>query len=140
MRVPEPADEDDLHEQHEINVTPFIDVMLVLLIIFMMAAPLSTLEIPLQLPSSRSATPPEPAPPLQLSLGTDGVLRLGREPVPLAELGRVLDARGGRDPERPVLLAADRDVGYPQVIAVLDQLRAHGYYRVGLVVQETTAP
>ncbi|WP_343238760.1 biopolymer transporter ExbD [Stenotrophomonas sp. 24(2023)] len=142
MHLPEGNDDDDtaLPEQHDINVTPFIDVMLVLLIIFMVAAPLSTVDIAVQLPASRTAAATPPDPPLQLALSADGSLRLQQQVVAPGDLGRLLDARSGGDRNRSVLLAADRQVAYQQVIAVLDQLRMQGYLRVGLVAQDAAAP
>src|ERR1700709_2008937 len=84
---------DELVENHEINVTPFIDVMLVLLIIFMVAAPLATVDIKVDLPASTSKPAPRPEKPLFLSVKTDQSLYLGDDKVSREQLGQVLDAK-----------------------------------------------
>ena len=85
--------DDDLAENHEINVTPFIDVMLVLLIIFMVAAPLATVDIKVDLPASTAKPAPRPEKPVFLSVKADQRLYLGEEPVSVEALGPTLDAR-----------------------------------------------
>src|SRR3954447_1648041 len=91
--------DDSLAELHEINVTPFIDVMLVLLIIFMVAAPLATVDIAVDLPASTAQPQPRPDKPLYLTLKSDLTLAIGDDVVPRAGLGPTLDAaaRGEKD-------------------------------------------
>jgi biopolymer transport protein ExbD len=125
--------DDDLEETHEINVTPFIDVMLVLLIIFMVAAPLATVDVNVDLPASTAAPTERPDRPLFLTLREDLSLALGEEEVSRAGLGAALDAFTDGDREERVFLRADRAVGYGDVIEIMNVLRAAGYLSVGLV-------
>src|SRR5499426_3003519 len=85
-------DDDDFAEAHEINVTPFIDVMLVLLIIFMVAAPLSTVDLPVDLPSSTASPQKKPDKPLYVTIKADLAVAIGETPVKRVELIRALDA------------------------------------------------
>ncbi|MFA5581347.1 MAG: TonB system transport protein ExbD [Paracoccaceae bacterium] len=132
--------EDDLAENHEINVTPFIDVMLVLLIIFMVAAPLATVDVNVDLPAS-SATPQErPDEPLYLTLESDLSLSLGNDPVGPDGLAAALLAATGGDRETRIFLRADRAVAYGELMETMNLLRAEGYLKIALVGLETTAP
>src|SRR5262245_62818633 len=85
---------DDLAESHEINVTPFIDVMLVLLIIFMVAAPLSTVDVPVDLPVASAKQTPRPDKPLFVTVKADLSLAIGNDPVAGGGLGGALDEIG----------------------------------------------
>jgi biopolymer transport protein ExbD len=125
-------DEDDT-ELSEINVTPFIDVMLVLLSVFMVAAPLSTVDVPVNLPGSSAPTTERPVDPLWLTFTVERTLLLDDAPVESAALGPALDARTGGDRDRPVFLRADRSVDYGALMGVLDALRAAGYLKIALV-------
>ncbi|MFE3838488.1 TonB system transport protein ExbD [Pseudogemmobacter sonorensis] len=130
-------DDDDGDEMSEINVTPFIDVMLVLLIVFMIAAPLSTVDVPVNLPGSSAPPQERPEEPVWLSLGADGVLSLGNDPVELAALAAALEARTGGDRTTAIFLRGDRDIPYGELMTVLDGLRNAGYLKVALVGLES---
>ncbi|MBB6309624.1 TonB system transport protein ExbD [Xanthobacter tagetidis] len=124
---------DDLVETHEINVTPFIDVMLVLLIIFMVAAPLATVDVKVDLPTSNAQPQPRPEKPLFLSVKKDLTLSLGDDAVVRTDLGRALDGRTGTDRQQRVFVRADKAVPYGDVMEVMNLLRGAGYLKVALV-------
>jgi biopolymer transport protein ExbD len=128
---------DELEENHEINVTPFIDVMLVLLIIFMVAAPLATVDVNVDLPASTAAAAPRPDKPVYLTLKEDLTLALGNETVPRQTFAAVLDQQTGGEKETRIFLRADKMVGYGELMEVMNLLRAAGYLKIALVGLET---
>src|SRR6201996_8099195 len=128
-------DDDDFGETHEINVTPFIDVMLVLLIIFMVAAPLSPVDLPVALPSSTATPQKKPDKPTYVSIKPDLTLAIGESAVKRAELISTLNAAAESNPERLVFVRADRGVAYGDLMDVLELLR-RGNYRMKLVTLE----
>ncbi|CDX46574.1 membrane spanning protein in TonB-ExbB-ExbD complex [Mesorhizobium plurifarium] len=129
---------DDLEEAHDINVTPFIDVILVLLIIFMVAAPLATVDVNVDLPGSTATPAPRPETPLFLTLKSDLSLAIGNDSVPRPAFAGVLDTRTKGDRQTRIFLRADRKVGYGDLMEVMNLLRAAGYLKVALVGLETT--
>lgn len=131
--------EDDLAEAHEINVTPFIDVMLVLLIIFMVAAPLATVDVNVDLPVSNAPAARRPDAPVWLSVGPDLSLSLGNDPVAPEALAAALDAAAGGDHEARIFLRADKAVAYGDLMAVMNTLRAAGYLRIALVALDPSS-
>jgi biopolymer transport protein ExbD len=132
----ERGESDDLAETHDINVTPFIDVMLVLLIIFMVAAPLATVDLPVNLPVSTSQPQPRPDKPIFLTLKADGTLAIGDQPVARRGIAAMLDAISGHERGQRVYLRADRSLRYGDVMEMMDALRAAGYAKVALVALE----
>ncbi|WP_299840823.1 TonB system transport protein ExbD [uncultured Paracoccus sp.] len=124
---------DDLTEAHEINVTPFIDVMLVLLIIFMVAAPLATVDVNVDLPVSNAPSSGRPEAPVWLTVGPDLSLSLGNDVIAPGALAAALTAATGGDPETRLFLRADQAVPYGQLMGVMNQLRDAGYLKIALV-------
>ena len=129
-------DDSDFAESHEINVTPFIDVILVLLIIFMVAAPLSTVDLPIDLPSSTASPQKKPDKPTYVSIKSDLTLAIGEDLVKRVDLVRSLDAMADANKDRFIFLRADRAVPYGELMDVLEILRAGGYARIKLVALE----
>ena len=121
----------------EINVTPMVDVMLVLLIIFMVSAPLLTVGVPIDLPQSQARSLDQDKEPLALSVQADGKVFLQNAEVPLdelvAKLKAITDARGGAD-ER-IYVRGDKTVNYGTVMQVMGRLSAAGFRRVALVTE-----
>ncbi len=135
--IGEGLDEDDLQENHEINVTPFIDVMLVLLIIFMVAAPLATVDVNVDLPASTATPAPKPDKPLYVTVKDDLSLAIGQDTVARAAFQQGLSQATGGDKEQRVFLRADRAVAYGDLMDVMNLLRGAGYLKVALVGLET---
>src|ERR1700722_11375976 len=137
-------DDNDFAETHEINVTPFIDVILVLLIIFMVAAPLSPVDLRVPLPSSTATPTKKPDKPTYVSIKPDLAVAIGETLVKRVDLVRSLDAMADAGKDRFIFLRADRAVPYGELMDVLEILRAGGYAKIKLValegVPEATAP
>lgn len=134
----------DLGQNSEINVTPFVDVMLVLLIIFMVAAPLATVSIALDLPPAIPPDPNQPKPkePTFISVQKSGAIFIADkqsslENLPL-DVTDAMKAKGitGNFTEERVFVRADADVMYEQFMAVLNQLQANGFYKIGLINED----
>jgi len=129
-------DLDESGEMHDINVTPFIDVMLVLLIIFMVAAPLATVDVRVDLPASTAHSQPRPPKPVFLSVKADNQMFLGDDLVTAANLGAMLSQLTQGDKQTTIFFRADKTVDYATIMSVMDNLRSAGYLKVGLVGEE----
>jgi biopolymer transport protein ExbD len=128
---------DELTEVHDINVVPFIDVMLVLLIIFMVAAPLATVDVPVDLPASTAQPQQRPPKPIYLTLKADGTLALGDNPIARADLPGALESASGGNKDERIFLRGDKAVPYGDVMVLMNDLRNTGYLKVALVGMET---
>jgi biopolymer transport protein TolR len=117
----------------EINVTPFVDVMLVLLIIFMVAAPLLTVGVPIELPETRAKPLQGDNEPLTVSVKQDGRLFLQNSEVGLDTLTPKLVAIAKNGYEERIFVRADKAVGYGDVMRVMGELNRAGFRRIGLV-------
>ncbi|MGO9006073.1 MAG: TonB system transport protein ExbD [Beijerinckiaceae bacterium] len=122
-----------LDETHDINVTPFIDVILVLLIIFMVAAPLSTVDINVDLPTATAEPAPRPDKPLFLTIKADRSLDLGEQPVTRATLASALDTASAGDKTKRIFMRGDKSIPYGDVMEMMNLLRAAGYLKIALV-------
>ena len=129
---------DEIGEIADINVTPFIDVTLVLLIIFMVAAPLSTVDIAVDLPVSNAAVQPRPDKPVFLTVRRDRTLALGETTIPLESLQARLDGETGHNRDRRLFLRADKGLSYGDLMGVMNGLRNAGYLKIALVGLEDT--
>ncbi|MFC7473649.1 ExbD/TolR family protein [Dankookia sp. GCM10030260] len=128
-------DGDDARPVAEINVTPLVDVMLVLLVIFMVTAPMLTAGIQVDLPRAAAARLAPPEPPLELGLTRAGELFLGKEPVAEPALEPRLVALHAESPDRALHLRADRGIEYGEVLRIMALVQRAGIQRVALVSQ-----
>jgi biopolymer transport protein ExbD len=117
-------------------VTPFIDVMLVLLIIFMVAAPLSTVDLPVDLPTATAIPDRKPDKPTYVTIQADLAVAINETPVKRVDLVRSLDAMSANEKNQRILLRADRGVPYGELMDVLERLRLGGYSKIALVALE----
>ena len=117
----------------EMNVTPMVDVMLVLLIIFMVAAPLATVDIQVNLPAATAEPQPRPDKPLYITLRSDLSVSVGNEPISRDQLGAALEAETKGDKDARIFLRADKGVPYGEVIEIMNLLRGSGFLKVALV-------
>ena len=128
------ASGDELYQpQAEINVTPLVDVMLVLLIVFMVTAPLLAAGVKVELPQAKAAQPLDPKEPVVVTVGKDGRLSLGTEEISPDRLVEAVEARLGEDRTRVVRLRGDKDAAYGDVVAVMDRLATHGVTHIAIV-------
>jgi biopolymer transport protein ExbD len=134
MRLSSSSNSDDLDVLHEINVTPFIDVMLVLLIIFMVAAPLATVDIGVNLPASTA-----PDKPVFVTIKSDATIAIGETIVPRGELGTALDAATNGHKDQTIFVRGDKAISYGELMEVMNVLRDTGYLKLALVGLEAPA-
>jgi TonB system transport protein ExbD (group 1) len=129
----------DLGQNSEINVTPFVDVMLVLLIIFMVAAPLASVSVELKLPDAVAKPRQNPPKPVYISIQKGGALYIGDFPTDLASMGPELTKQvGKRDPSKErIFIRADKEVRYGDFMQVMNTLQDSGFYSVALIGQDS---
>jgi len=130
-----------VEQNSEINVTPFVDIMLVLLIIFMVAAPLATVSVEVKLP--RAVSPPQENPPvpIYISIQNNGQVYLGDFPVEVDAIGTELTSQiGRRNPaDERIFIRADQQTRYGDFMQVMNSLQDNGFYSVALVGEDTSA-
>ncbi|KFG67006.1 protein TolR [Microvirga sp. BSC39] len=135
LRTSEPNDEFGIAPLSEINVTPLVDVMLVLLIIFMVAAPLMTVGVPVNLPKTAAAKVSQPKQPVVISIDAQGQPFLDKEPLTPDGMMPKLKALASADPAQVVLVRGDRAVPYGRIVEIMGQVSAAGFSKVSLIAQ-----
>lgn len=132
-------DDDSLNEMSEINVTPFIDVMLVLLIIFMATMPLATVNIPLNLPAVNEQKQQNNGTPIILSLNAENQLFLGNNPITQESVIAEIELAANQNKESVIFFHIDKEVKYDNVMQLMNQLRSAGYLKIGLLGTQAVA-
>lgn len=127
------------HLASEINVTPMVDVMLVLLVIFMITAPLLTVGVPVDLPKTKAAVMNEKDEPLTVTLDNKGVLYLQESAIELPVLVPRLVAITGENPEARIYVRGDKNISYGQVMEVMGAISSAGFKKVALISEMPTA-
>jgi biopolymer transport protein TolR len=117
----------------EINVTPMVDVMLVLLIIFMISAPLLTAGVPVELPKTEAGSIQDQAEPLSVSIRADGTIFIGEREVPFSSLSPQLREMAGPGAKRPIFVRADGRAAYSTVAQVMAALSTSGFTSINLI-------
>ena len=131
---------DNYQQNAEMNITPFVDVMLVLLIIFMVAAPLATVDVPVDLPSNAATPAPPPTDPIYVSVQQGGALFVQEQSASLTEMASIIDGLTGRNTETRMYLRGDQSVEYGTLMRVMNTLQKAGYTRISLVAAEELEP
>jgi biopolymer transport protein ExbD len=131
------SSDDEMQQVSEINVTPFIDVILVLLIIFMIAAPLATVDVAVDLPASTVKRQPRPDKPIFVTLKADRTLAVGETPLSRDGLAASLNLVTSSDHSKRLFVRADKTVPYGEVMTLMNDLRSAGYLKIALVGLES---
>lgn len=129
----------NLPENHDINVTPFIDVMLVLLIIFMVVAPLATVDVPVELPTSTAKPQPIQNEPIYLTIQKDLSLTVNETKIDSTQLAQKLDQLSQNNRNERIFLRADQSIAYDELMKTMNLLRKAGYLKVALVGLEDSS-
>lgn len=120
----------------EINVTPMVDVMLVLLIIFMVAAPLMTVGVPIDLPQTQARELNAETQPITVSVTPDGLIYIENEQIPYENLAGVINERAAGNTEERIFVRGDTTANYGSVMQVMGLLSGAGYTRIGLITEQ----
>jgi biopolymer transport protein ExbD len=139
FRLSTRSGDEDLDVLHEINVTPFIDVMLVLLIIFMVAAPLATVDVGVNLPASTAPEQPRPDKPVFVTIKPDQTIAVGEIIVARESLASALDTATSGHKDETIFVRADKSLSYGELMGVMNTLRDAGYLKLALVGLEAPA-
>lgn len=126
------------HGFNDINVTPFVDVMLVLLIVFMVAAPMMTAGVTVDLPKTNAAALPGNDEPLNVSIKSDGTIYIQNSPAELGELGAKLQAILGEKTDTRIFVRGDTAIDYGQVMKVISEITLSGFNKVALVTNNSS--
>jgi TolR protein len=129
------GDDDDVLPMADMNVTPLVDVMLVLLIVFMVAAPMMVVGVPVDLPKTAAPRAAAPRPPLVLSVAADGRVFLAKDEIPVAELTSRMAELHKADPEAPIYVRGDRAAPYGEVLRVMGRVTQAGITKVSLIAE-----
>jgi len=124
----------------EINITPMVDVMLVLLIVFMVAAPLMTMGVPVDLPQTRAQSMPPKSKPITITVEPDGAISIAGDPLTLETLVTTVAALAVKGTDERLYVRGDTNTAYGTVMAVMGELAAAGYARIGLVTTPAGTP
>ena len=124
----------------EINITPMVDVMLVLLIVFMVSAPLMTSGVPVDLPQTRAQSMPPTAKPITITVEPDGLLSIAGDPVTLDSLVAAVATLAADGTDERLYVRGDTTTAYGAVMAVMGELAAAGYGHIGLVTTPAGTP
>ena len=119
----------------DINVTPMVDVMLVLLVIFMVTAPLLTVGVPVELPQTQAPQINEPKEPTVITVNKEGTIYIQETSVPIETLVDRLQALTGNNPDSVLYVRGDKDINYGKVLEVMSLVTAAGYHKVSLVAE-----
>jgi biopolymer transport protein ExbD len=132
----------NVEQNSEINVTPFVDVMLVLLIIFMVAAPLASVSIEVKLPTAVAKPRPNPPTPIYISIQPGGDIFLGDNPTDLATIGDDLRKQiRVRNPSKErIFIRGDKEVRYGDFMQLMNALQDNGFYSVALIGEDNSEP
>lgn len=123
----------------EINVTPLVDVMLVLLVVFMVTAPLLTVGVPVDLPQTKASPLNEPKEPLTITVNREGTVFVQNASVPIDGLVEKLRLITGSDPDAVLYVRGDKDINYGRVLEVMSLVTAAGFHKVSLVAAPLTS-
>lgn len=123
----------------DINVTPLVDVMLVLLVVFMITAPMLAAGMKVDLPRASTAKPLPPVEPIVVTVGRDGALAIGTDPIDRDGLVAAVRTRSGGDTDRSIRIRGDREAPYGDVVEAIDRLAAAGFGHIALVSRKPAA-